>query len=156
MAKATCSIDGCEGLNAGHGWCKRHYDKWYLHGDPLWERPERPKFCSIDGCDRPVGGLGWCSSHYARWHKYGDPVRPLAYIRGNDEARFWQYVDKDGASGCWLWTGYKISNGYGRFFLVRPRRGDLAHRYNYEALVGPIPDCLDLRPPVPSPQLRRS
>lgn len=41
-------------------------------------------------------------------------------------------------TGCWLWSGYLASNGYGRFH----RRA--AHRLVYEAVSGPIPAGLDL------------
>ncbi len=32
---AVCSIEGCEGIYYGHGWCNRHYQRWRVHGDPL-------------------------------------------------------------------------------------------------------------------------
>jgi hypothetical protein len=51
-------------------------------------------------------------------------------------------------SGCWLWAGAIDVNGYGR---LRRRTGVkgcyknyAAHRYVYEALVGKIPEGLDL------------
>src|SRR5258708_9493686 len=51
-------------------------------------------------------------------------------------ARFSEKVSV--SDGCWEWTGYKASNGYGRFML----RGDAvrAHRACYEIYVGPIPE----------------
>jgi hypothetical protein len=58
-------------------------------------------------------------------------------------ARFWAKVNKDGPGGCWLWTAGKNGNGYGAFNIRKGlNRG--AHRVSYEALVGPIPDGLDL------------
>lgn len=55
--------------------------------------------------------------------------------------RFWAKVDK--TPTCWLWTGAKTgSGGYGVI-----RLGDTlvrAHRFAYEAMVGPIPDGLVL------------
>lgn len=39
--------------------------------------------------------------------------------------------------GCWLWQGALKSNGYGRV-----DRSTLAHRWAYQAFVGPIPDDL--------------
>jgi hypothetical protein len=47
------------------------------------------------------------------------------------EASFWTRVEKDTA--CWLWQGSVGSTGYGTF------RGLAAHRFAYEAMVGPIP-----------------
>lgn len=46
------------------------------------------------------------------------------------------------AAGCWLWTGGVTGGGYGYYWAEgRMRR---AHRYAYEAVVGPIPDGMDL------------
>lgn len=56
----------------------------------------------------------------------------------NPHERFWEKVDTSGE--CWLWTAYLDYKGYGRLHV-----GDkviLAHRWAYEALVGPIPEGL--------------
>lgn len=45
--------------------------------------------------------------------------------------------------GCWLWTAYIDSYGYGRFTGPQ-HRSPYAHRYWYELHVGPIPDGLQL------------
>lgn len=34
--RATCAIDGCDGLPAGRGWCAKHYSRFRQHGDPLF------------------------------------------------------------------------------------------------------------------------
>lgn len=34
-ALATCSIDGCDRGHNARGWCRRHYEAWRRHGDPL-------------------------------------------------------------------------------------------------------------------------
>ena len=34
MAKATCSIEGCERKARCRGWCDLHYNRWRAHGDP--------------------------------------------------------------------------------------------------------------------------
>jgi hypothetical protein len=57
------------------------------------------------------------------------------------ESRFWAKVEK--TDGCWIWTGAKITAGYGH--ITRGRRDEghvLAHRLSYELHVGPIPDGL--------------
>lgn len=60
--------------------------------------------------------------------------------------RFWSNVSVNEETGCWEWRSPVRSDGYGVFGLKvngvqRTRR---AHRIAYEALVGPIPDGLDL------------
>lgn len=92
--------------------------------------------CSIDGCDDVHEARGWCSKHYQRYRKHGDPLH-VEFIRSDNEARFWSYVDKDGPGGCWLWTGGLHPNGYGG--LIIDGRAEKAHRFAYELLVGPIP-----------------
>jgi hypothetical protein len=31
----TCTIEGCAGIHAGHGFCQKHYTRFLKHGDPL-------------------------------------------------------------------------------------------------------------------------
>jgi len=50
--------------------------------------------------------------------------------------RFEQKIDKSG--DCWIWTGNKSKNGYGRFAF--DNRNALAHRVSYALYVGRIPD----------------
>lgn len=38
-------------------------------------------------------------------------------LRRSVEARFWENVIPEPNSGCWLWTGYTDSRGYGRIWL---------------------------------------
>lgn len=45
-------------------------------------------------------------------------------------------------NGCWEWTGSKRRRGYGRYGGGNKARA--AHRISYEALIGPIPDDLEL------------
>lgn len=101
--------------------------------------------CSVEGCLRdlgPRGRRGMCSMHYQRWLKDGDPgeaaLRPSRLVPTIE--RFWAKVDK--TDDCWLWTGVRISNGYGSFRVEGAMR--LAHRFAYELLVGPIPDGLQI------------
>lgn len=49
-------------------------------------------------------------------------------------------VDPD--TGCWLWTGALNGKGYGQIGVEGRSRS--THRVAYEALVGPIPDGLQL------------
>lgn len=52
--------------------------------------------------------------------------------------RFFDRVQPEPMSGCWLWTGAIAKNGYGR------TSAGYAHRTAYELNVGPIPAGLDL------------
>lgn len=55
-------------------------------------------------------------------------------------ARFIAKVDKSDA--CWLWRAATRGGGYGAFWLNG--RHVPAHRFAYEALIGPVPDGLHL------------
>lgn len=56
------------------------------------------------------------------------------------EERFFSKVQK--TPECWLWTGAKDREGYGRFDTEETC---LAHRFSYLRFVGPIPEgyCID-------------
>lgn len=56
--------------------------------------------------------------------------------------RFWDKVIPEPNSGCWLWTGASVHNGYGVF--RSERRAAYAHRVSYEALVSGIETQLSL------------
>jgi hypothetical protein len=56
--------------------------------------------------------------------------------------RIWGRIEKQASGiGCWTWTG-AISHGYGRVHFKG--RGRQVHRVIYEALVGPVPEGLEL------------
>ena len=78
--KLTCEIEGCERKAHGRGWCRKHYMRWFHHGDPLAEVQSRRHYepgtpCEIPGCERIPEKRGLCDMHYQRWKKYGDPLR---------------------------------------------------------------------------------
>ncbi len=52
--------------------------------------------------------------------------------------RFESFVMRELNSGCWLWTGFCNSEGYGHIGVAAslPRK---AHRVSYEMHIGPIP-----------------
>lgn len=58
------------------------------------------------------------------------------------EPRFLAQVAEDPATSCWNWTGYLL-RGYGQYHPVHGKTVK-AHRYSYEALVGPIPEGLTI------------
>ena len=105
--------------------------------------------CTLGGCESKTIARGWCSMHYNRWKTHGDPAVTL-YIRGNNEARFWEKVNQDGRApsnapnlgGCWEWTASKHEDGYGEFQLKGKVRK--AHRVAYELTHGGIPEGKDI------------
>jgi len=58
----------------------------------------------------------------------------------NRADRLLQRTRRDGT--CWVWTGTLDRDGYGK--VKESGRSFAAHRAVYEALVGPIPDGLQL------------
>lgn len=65
------------------------------------------------------------------------------YVRRSPEERFWEKVDKSG--DCWLWTGYRMPNGYGHFGRGGRAGMMLAHRFAWEISHGPIPEGMVIR-----------
>ncbi len=61
-------------------------------------------------------------------------------MRANTEEDFWLKVNK--TDDCWLWLASRDRTGYARFVMSGKRT--LVHRFAYEALVGPIPEGLEL------------
>lgn len=62
----------------------------------------------------------------------------LAEAKRRVMERFWAKVDQSG--DCWIWNGSRTTKGYGTFWAERATW--YAHRFAYEALIGPIPDGL--------------
>jgi hypothetical protein len=127
VTKPNCSIDNCPNVAQakGKGMCWKHY------------RASRPLSCSVDDCSKTVTAAGLCVVHYTRQQRYGD-VSTTAFIKGDDEARFWSHVDRRGDDECWPWTAYTDRKGYGVFNVEgRPRP---VHRWAYHHFVGPVPD----------------
>jgi hypothetical protein len=86
-----------------------------------------------------------CATHWRRWRTHGDPRRVIspAERAKAPEARFWAKVDKNAASGCWIWTGAIADTGYGIFNFGASGTSN-THRISYRWLVGPIPDGMHL------------
>jgi hypothetical protein len=156
MPNGTCGIiDGapCPSPIHSQGLCKKHYNRWKRHGDPLIVnkrgRPKSEVPCTADDdCEDPPVGWGMCDKHYRRWRKTGDPSA-VKVIVGDTEARFWSKVNKDGPvpahrpelGPCWVWTDPLSDEGYGRFTL--DRKLYQAHTWGYCHFVRPIPDGLE-------------
>lgn len=66
-------------------------------------------------------------------HRYINCSRACA---SNTTANFWEQVDK--TSECWVWTGNKCRDGYGKI-KVRSKTVR-AHRFSWELHFGPVPN----------------
>lgn len=119
MDERTCTIEGCDKPLNARGWCKGHYRRWNLYGDPLGTplprpkpapKPKRP--CEADGCDRPHYGNGLCEAHWARQRRHGGLDNKRGRPYAESVANFWARVVK--SDSCWLWQGPPNSSGYGR------------------------------------------
>ena len=151
VADRTCSIDGCESPVKSRGWCSKHWQRWYKHGDPEWvpPAPAPPLPCSVDECGDLAHFPEWgmCQKHWTRFKRHGctDPPHTLRVAE-----RFWSKVNKTGPvpayrldlGRCWLWTHYLDVNGYGKFHLSG--RSILAHTWSYVSEFGAVPDGLEL------------
>ena len=58
-------------------------------------------------------------------------------------ARFWRQFAET-PSGCWEWQGSRSDLGYGKYGTTSKWGTPFIHRQAYTALVGPIPDGLDI------------
>lgn len=145
-ATRLCSVDGCDLPARTRGWCVKHYTRWRNHGDPLsvTRRPPEPgRPCAVDGCERPSHALGLCDPHYVKQHKRGSPDPLTLHGHALVERILLRVTEDD--RGCWVWPGGTV-NGYGRITDERGAvvRSYTTHRVVYEALVGPIPDGIEL------------
>lgn len=61
--------------------------------------------------------------------------------RRDELERFMSHVNVSDC-GCWLWTAYRMKNGYGLFRY--PDGHHLAHRVSHRLFIGPVPDGLDV------------
>lgn len=75
---------------------------------------------------------------------YGHLAEILLRVPASERAvlgRFLARVEVD-ENGCWIFSGETTHNGYGRFFHAG--RHEMAHRFAYRMLRGPIPEGLTL------------
>lgn len=103
--------------------------------------------CSVPTCRRPHWTGGYCDRHAERLRATGQLERLSNNVYGV-YLRFWKYVLTEDVlrDGCWLWQGPRVHNGYGIISIQGSgvKTTIRAHRYAYEALVGPIPEGLQL------------
>lgn len=102
--------------------------------------PPDTRVCAFPGCDRAYYGKGHCQSHYDQI-RFGRTYKALEpRTKGPVADRLAFYTDK--TDSCWVWTGTRNDVGYGQ--LTVDGRMQYVHRLSYEALVGPIPDGMQI------------
>jgi hypothetical protein len=82
-----------------------------------------------------------CRANLARFCNRACRVKRFAM---DEESRFLSLVEKIPESGCWIFTGKSVGNGYGSFHAFG-RKTVRAHRWAYAHFVGQIPDGLQVR-----------
>lgn len=114
------------------------------HFHRVLERPSQ--LCDVLGCGElrqsqaPWSRVPYCRFHYTRLYETGDLAlqpRPSAWDRFVDKVRVL-------ANDCWEWTGGGTGRGhvYGQFW--HDGRNELAHRFAYTTMVGPVPNDLEI------------
>lgn len=64
---AECSVDDCNTQASVRTWCKKHYSRWYRHGD-LNFRKTKPQsgHCIVGDCRRQQKTNNMCGAHQKR------------------------------------------------------------------------------------------
>lgn len=123
-----------------------HYKRLWRHGNPGIVLPfvKKATFigCKADGCDRKHRMNGYCNMHAQRFRHHKDAS---IVLKGGLKKQFNSLsesfesrIEKISESGCWIWMGAQITDGYG--CLSWDGRTQLAHRVAYELYVGEIPE----------------
>lgn len=133
--KTPCKIDGCVNPSRARGFCVRHYNAWYNHGDPTFEK-RRLNFgvCTVAGCDKPPRSRTspFCEACYYRNRRNGFPEKlpptatmfiehergyimvyapdhPLATKSHVLEHRLVMYADRGGGPFDCHWCGKQVT-----------------------------------------------
>lgn len=93
---AECSVQDCTNPSWARSWCKTHYSRWRIHGDPnktLMPSRRLPLKCEAPCCDasphvRWKKTIAVCNRHWQYLHRYGQltpppsaPLDPLPLCR---------------------------------------------------------------------------
>jgi hypothetical protein len=64
----------CDNAVYARGYCRLHYQRLRIHGDPMHIDVTRNKGqkCKVDGCDQQARFKLLCEKHYQRFRKHGD------------------------------------------------------------------------------------
>ncbi len=65
-----CKIKECTNDHCAKGYCRTHYNSWYMYGDPLKSNKRRgQKECKIEDCKTQAVSKELCGKHYAQYRK---------------------------------------------------------------------------------------
>lgn len=151
-----CTITGCSRPHAGRGYCKFHWKRWRVYGDPLREPlPFIPTPCSVTGCAANAAKRGMCDTHYHRMRSWGDPTIVLkvkayrgtrcsadgcsrvATVRGMCSMHRRRVTRRGDVSRGRSRVGYINRGGYRVIPMGGPKI--LEHRWIWQQRHGPIP-----------------
>lgn len=118
-----CSIEGCGGRVKHHGFCNKHYKRWYRNGDPLKTKYNMAGgICVVESCGRPVMAKQLCSMHWKRNRNHGSPdVKLNTNNKGLKCAVL--TCENEAFSKGYCQTHYKTVFKYGRENLIIAPRG---------------------------------
>ena len=138
MAILACSIEDCEAPTLARGWCRKHYKRWYKHGDPLhvaeWTAPpqNQPKFsgCTETGCEEKHFAKGLCHNHYsARDYAINHEARKLTQAKYREANRDWHRERTE----QWRQDNPGRADIANRAWYVKNRQQQLEYRRAYRA-----------------------
>jgi hypothetical protein len=123
-------------MHEANGVCSKHRLRKLRESAP---KPPKVKAvkppCAVESCGKQSTSAGYCSGHYSNLRRHGDPVHPKPR-GGTALERFARRIEADDDLGCWLWTGTRNGDDYGKFYLGDGRREVKAHRWFYQEMTG--------------------
>lgn len=98
--------------------------------------------CVVRDCKNNAVAHGLCPKHYKRVSLYGDSdyVKQVQYHGLSLKERLYARITI--TEHCWIWTGYKDPNGYGRINVKN--KPLLAHRLSWIVHHGAIPEGMNV------------
>ena len=131
-----CSVEGCQNPHDANGLCTKHRIRSLRADKPKSPKVKAPKpACAVADCEKVSTSAGYCTGHYSNLRRNGSAI--AANPRGGPLLeRFARRIEADDELGCWLWTGTKNGDGYGKFYAGPEKREVKAHRWFYQEMTG--------------------